>query len=714
MDSLFSRTATLFYITTLIINSVSTKSTSLPNTCVTPTCVRAAADILEAMDPSVNPCDDFYKFTCGQFLNSTYTRYNQLVKSSWKSGVYTDIVEKLGGLLNSKISKNDIEIFKWTKQLYKQCVDRKTIIAQEDKNILDFINKFGGWPVVMGDNWNSTDIDWIKTPAIFSKANSYLIEGYFLSLKLTMNKNLSKNFIEIQPMQYTSLLSYPVKNFNNYSDNSVYYNFLVKFAVKLGADEYRAKRELMEAIKFESDLLQIVESFLMDLYNNKLDSDNFMTIDEMMKKWPTIDWLNYFNNIYSMSSFMNKIEKNETVIVNCPDFITNLEDLINSTSKRILINYAFARIVVDLLELTDPSIDIFSESKQIKINDKNIWRHCVMETVYNLPEIVTALYVRNYIKEDVKIEATNIVSNIKTEIIKMINETKWLDEESKIKASQKILSANSNIGYPDLYRNDKNITEFFRDLQLGESTYLHNLWKISRLNVTFIFRNIRDDNEYFKNWISLLYPMFSLNALYDESDHVFTISPDYLQRPSIDTRQPAYINYGRIGFVIGHELIHVIDRYSQFIDEDSTKNDSLIKSSKEEFLKRVDCLINQHNNYTVEGFNGNLSQHENIADNVGIRMSYSAYKNWSSLQHEPEPSLPGLNYSPSQMFWINYANGWCSVVNPDMLIQFVKTDSHSLPEFRVLNTLSNIPEFSKDFNCPQGSPMNPEKKCKVW
>lgn len=112
-------------------------------------------------------------------------------------------------------------------------------------------------------------------------------------------------------------------------------------------------------------------------------------------------------------------------------------------------------------------------------------------------------------------------------------------------------------------------------------------------------------------------------------------------------------------------------------------------------------------------FNGTLSQYENIADNVGIKMSYSAYKKWSS-QHESEPILPGLNYSPSQMFWISYANQWCTVVNPDILNQFVIMDFHSLPEFRVLNTLSNNLEFSKDFNCPEGSPMNPEKKCKVW
>ncbi|KAK0094533.1 hypothetical protein PV326_010653, partial [Microctonus aethiopoides] len=199
--------------------------------CITPTCLQAAADILENMDPSVNPCDNFFKFTCGQFLNSTFPIPDKKM-ASLRSDMDEDIVTRLGGLLNSSISENDIELFRQTKQLYRQCLDRKTISEQQDKNILDILNKFGGWPVVMGDTWNSTDIDWTNTPAIFSYAQ-----------------------LLIQPIATTYQDHYPVKNFTNYSDDSVYYNFLVKYAVKLGAEEDRAKKEIMEAIKFESDLL---------------------------------------------------------------------------------------------------------------------------------------------------------------------------------------------------------------------------------------------------------------------------------------------------------------------------------------------------------------------------------------------------------------------------------------------------------------------------
>ncbi|KAK0157460.1 hypothetical protein PV328_011203 [Microctonus aethiopoides] len=624
------------------------------------------------MDPSVNPCDNFYKFTCGQFLNSTFTRPDKKT-ADWKSDMYEEIVTRLGGLLNSKISENEIELFRQTKQLYRQCLDR----------------------IVMGDNWNSTDIDWVKTPGIFGYVKDKVLGGYFLSLGLeTYTNNPSRTFLEILSMFRSYQNKFPVKNFTDYSDDSLYYNFLIKYAVKLGAEKDRAKIEIMEAMKFESDLLNIsLLAFYVD-ETNESNPQNFMTIDEMMKQWATIERLTYINSVFSMVSDTKKINKNETVIVNYPTFITNFEKLMSSTPKRVLINYAFAQIIINLIELTNHRAYIFSEPDQLKMKNKNDWRDCVKQTVKNLPEIVTALYVRNFIGDDAKLEAMNITSNIKKELIKTINEIKWLDVESRNNASHKILSAKAKIGYPNLYRNDKDITEFFRDLELGESTYFHNLWKIYRFNAAFILRGMRDKDDYFGTWIPIWGSLYTVNAFYKPFENVFTVSPNYLQRSAIDKRQPSYMNYDGIGSVIGHELTHIIDTFEKFINEDRITKDLLTKTSAENFKKRVDCIIDQYNNYTVEGtninLNGRLSRKENIAEYVG------------------------LNYTPSQMFWISYASIECTLTHPDYLIDELKTDEHAPNQYRVLGSLSNIPEFSKDFNCHPGSPMNPKTKCTIW
>ena len=104
---------------------------------------------------------------------------------------------------------------------------------------------------------------------------------------------------------------------------------------------------------------------------------------------------------------------------------------------------------------------------------------------------------------------------------------------------------------------------------------------------------------------------------------------------------------------------------------------------------------------------------ENIADNGGIKEAYLAYQDWAK-RNGPEPILPGLNYSPSQLFWISAANVWCRNVRPVFLKRQILTGVHSPAHYRILGSFSNRPEFAKDFNCPLGSRMNPVKKCSVW
>ena len=79
-----------------------------------------------------------------------------------------------------------------------------------------------------------------------------------------------------------------------------------------------------------------------------------------------------------------------------------------------------------------------------------------------------------------------------------------------------------------------------------------------------------------------------------------------------------------------------------------------------------------------------------------------------------EQVLPGHDLTPRQLFWVSYGQLWCQKFRDDALRNTIKTGTHTPGEYRVLAPLSNSPDFAKDFNCPIGSPMNPEKKCEVW
>ncbi|KAL3219785.1 hypothetical protein MRX96_050473 [Rhipicephalus microplus] len=96
---------------------------------------------------------------------------------------------------------------------------------------------------------------------------------------------------------------------------------------------------------------------------------------------------------------------------------------------------------------------------------------------------------------------------------------------------------------------------------------------------------------------------------------------------------------------------------------------------------------------------------ENICDLVGAVFGYAAY---SSLSPEfKSVTLPGLNMSSDQLFFISHCLTFCA--------------QHSIPvgryapfRSRCIVPFMNMPEFSDAFGCKPGTPMNPLNKCKFW
>ena len=106
---------------------------------------------------------------------------------------------------------------------------------------------------------------------------------------------------------------------------------------------------------------------------------------------------------------------------------------------------------------------------------------------------------------------------------------------------------------------------------------------------------------------------------------------------------------------------------------------------------------------------------ENIADNVGLKQSYRAYVQWERRQGpEREPRLPGLPYSPRQMFWLSAANVWCEKIRHESLKMQIMSDNHPPSRFRINGPFGNLPDFSRDYRCAPGTKMNPPQRCSVW
>ncbi|GFQ90639.1 endothelin-converting enzyme 1, partial [Trichonephila clavata] len=143
------------------------------------------------------------------------------------------------------------------------------------------------------------------------------------------------------------------------------------------------------------------------------------------------------------------------------------------------------------------------------------------------------------------------------------------------------------------------------------------------------------------------------------------------------------INYGSIGFFIGHELTHAFDDTGSLYDQYGNLHQWWKNSTIKNFQEQTQCLLDQYSNYKVQGIkvNGLLTLGENIADNGAIKASFNAYQDWVARNHA-EPPLPGLPLTSNQLFFVAFAQTWCQISTPGMELYYALTDTHSPGKYR--------------------------------
>lgn len=346
------------------------------------------------------------------------------------------------------------------------------------------------------------------------------------------------------------------------------------------------------------------------------------------------------------------------------------------------------------------------------------WKKCVRTASGSLSSAVGSLYVNKHFDEASKATALDMVEDIKNEFDVILQEIDWMDDGTKEKAKEKAEAMVEHIGYPPELLDIKKLTDLYDGLELSSEDFLGNGLNMTVFSMNYSFGKLREKVNK-TDWVRHGNPAV-VNAFYSPLENSIQFPAGILQGVFFNSKRPKYMNYGAIGWVIGHEITHGFDDQGRQFDKEGNLVNWWHPDTSSRYLNKAKCIIQQYSNYSFPQLdnlplNGVNTQGENIADNGGIKEAYRAYNSWA-IKHGEEPRLPGLDFSPQQMFWISGANVWCSKSRPQALKLSVVTGTHSPDQFRVQGAFSNMEGFARDFNCPVGSKMNPveKSKCKVW
>jgi len=690
--------------------------------CDTPGCVLAAAELLQNMDVKADPCEDFYQFACGGFEKRNIIPDDQSSVSTF-SLISDKVTEQLRTLVEKPVRDDEAEPFKLVKKLYASCLNKSRAEEKGLQPLKDVLHGFGGWPVVVGDAWDEDAFVWYEMIYKFRKVG-YSVD-YFIDFSITVDlKNSTFRTIDLdQATLGMPGREYLLKGLED-KDVKAYLNYQIELATLLGADRERARREQTDVVLFEIKLANLSLPREERRDANKLY--NPMTISELSEKVPDIPWLEYINVVLAPH---HVIAKNERVIVDVPDYFAQLTQLLAATPKRTLANYLLWRV-------SGGSVSYLNEAArklQLKYSSvltgtterKPRWEECTELVSGSFGNAVGAMYVREYFEEEARQSAKSMVKDIRDVFDEILGELEWMDEETRIRAKEKAASMATHIAYPDELLDDNKLTKLYTKLELDSEDYLGNALNLTIFGTNYAFKKLREAVNK-TDWVSHGRPAV-VNAYYSPLENSIQFPAGILQGAFFGQNRPTYLNYAGIGWVIGHEITHGFDDQGRQFGPNGNLAEWWAPKTKEQYLERAECIINQYGNYSfpeLDGLkiNGITTQGENIADNGGIKEAYRAYIKWAERQSQGatawdhvEARLPGLSgYSVRQMFWIGAANVWCQKSRPESLKLRILTGQHSPSRFRVRGPFANMPEFASDFKCSLKQQMNPVNKCAVW
>ena len=330
------------------------------------------------------------------------------------------------------------------------------------------------------------------------------------------------------------------------------------------------------------------------------------------------------------------------------------------------------------------------------------WKRCVGYVDNDLGEALGQAYVEGSFSPEAKQHAQKMVKEIEGAMQRDMESLPWMSPTTKQHALEKLHAVANKIGYPDKWR-DYSALAIARDDEMGN---------VLRARAFEFHRQLAKIAKPVDRGEWQMTPP-TVNAYYDPQKNDINFPAGTLQPPVFDPNSDAAPNYGDTGGTIGHELTHGFDDEGRQFDAQGNLRDWWTPEDAKKFEQRASCISDQYSRYVIVDdikINGKLTLGEDVADLGGVILAYMAWRAETKGQ-KLEP-IEGL--TPEQRFFIGYGQSWCTNTRDETKRLRATVDPHSLEKYRTNGVVSNMPEFQEAFQCKAGAPMVREKRCRVW
>lgn len=424
---------------------------------------------------------------------------------------------------------------------------------------------------------------------------------------------------------------------------------------------------------------------------------HIMQLRNLKQVTPHFNWNQYFIDIgYPKIKLIN---------LGMPNFFKEMDQKLSAIALEDWKQYLRWHLIQDTAPFLSKSFvdEHFRLTKAINGSEELLprWERVVNEENNALGFAVGKLYVEKMFPPSSKKEVISMINNIHKALQKDLETLSWMTPETRKAALKKLSLMKERIGYPDRWRD-------YSSLMINRGPYVLNVLRANLFSTQYQLNKIGKPVN-LTDWD--MTPQ-TVNAYYDPSMNNLNIPAGILQPPFFDPKAPLAVNYGAIGFIIGHEMTHGFDDEGAKFDGHGNLKDWWRPIDLKKFRAVTQCIIEQFSQYTVDGtpIQGKLVSGEAIADLGGLNLSYRAFQALPS--YKQAKTIDG--YTKDQQFFLSAAHIFTSNMRPEESQRLLTMDPHPPAMYRVNGSLANTPAFQKAYNIKPDSPMVRRKLCVIW
>jgi putative endopeptidase len=656
-------------------------------------------------DKSLDPCESFYKYSCNKWLTANPIPADQVYWGTgsglelWNENVLRETLDAA-----SKSEANRTPSQQKIGDYWAACMDESGIEAAGLKPLQPELDRIAALK-----SKKDLTLEIAHVQHLFSGAWEYgdnqSTSPFFGFTGQQDYDDASKVVGQLDQAG----LSLPNRDYYiNTDDKSKeilgkFHAHLQKMFVLAGEPEAQAAADAGVVIDIETAMAQAQ----MDNVTRRdpKNVNNKMSLAQIRELTPAIDWDAYLKAVKAPAS--------EHYIVTSPNFLRAEDRLINQHPLdhwKIYLRWWVINRSSPLLgkAFVDEHFDFFARTLAGQQENQPRWRRCVHNVDRDLGEALGQAYVDRAFPPESRARTIQMVHAIETALSADIQSLSWMSPATRDQAIVKLKGIEDKIGYPSHWRD-------YSSVKIVRDNFVSNVAQSSSFE--------------FERWVAKIgqpvdrseWTMTppTINAYYDPQLNTINFPAGILQPPFFDPTKDDAVNYGAIGMVIGHEIIHGFDDQGRKFDAHGNLRDWWTENDAKQYDERGKCISDEYTQEVPDAGpgvkqNGLLTQGEDTADNGGIHLALNALESTLKQQGKSLDDKGPDGWTYRQRFFLANAYSWCSNVRPEIARMIVTTDPHSLPVFRIDNVMSNMSEFQQAFGCKAGQRMVRANACRVW